>query len=134
MVEDAMVKEQLTDTMADTGAALISKLDEMGLEITAAFWLFDSEVNEWKLHISAPEEREKGPLVVLKKVFEALDTLGPDAVNMMRFSIGLLGSQSELVRRLRTALHTGPGIERIRFKKSVADGTYIEDALIYRAA
>ena len=130
MVEDAMVTELLTEPLIEAGSALVSKLDEMGLPVQAALWLFDPEVNEWKLRISSKEAREKGSLAIYPKIDEALEAIGPGEKDVPLLGINLIDPKSELIRRLRT----GPGIKRIRFKKNVADGTYIEDALIYRAA
>jgi len=130
VVEDAMVTELLTEPLIEAGSALVSKLDEMGLPVQAALWLFDPEVNEWKLRISSKEAREKGSLAIYPKIDEALEAIGPGEKDVPLLGINLIDPKSELIRRLRT----GPGIKRIRFKKNVADGTYIEDALIYRAA
>ena len=49
MAENAVVKEQLTDAMIEAGAELTSKLDEIGLSVTAAFWLLIPDLNEWRL-------------------------------------------------------------------------------------
>jgi hypothetical protein len=35
--------------MIDAGAELTKKLDESGLPVTAALWLFVSDLNEWRL-------------------------------------------------------------------------------------
>ncbi len=134
MAEGMVVKEQLTDAMIDAGAELTRKLDERGLSITAALWLFDPELGEWRLFFASPETGSKGPLAVYAVIHEAIDELGDKATAAPMSVIGLLGTEAELVRRLRTAFHTGQDVRRIRLKKSVADGHFVEDALIYRAA
>jgi hypothetical protein len=48
--------------------------------------------------------------------------------------IGVLDAEADLVRLLKAAVGTGPGISRIRFSKNVINGHFIDDALIYRAA
>lgn len=56
-----MVKEQLTPAMVDAGADLTAKLDELGVPVTSALWLFVSDINEWRLLFASPEVSEKGP-------------------------------------------------------------------------
>ena len=38
-----------------------------------------------------------------------------------------------VIKALRATVRTGADIERIRYRKNVADGHFIEDALIYRS-
>lgn len=129
-----MVKEQLTGAMIDAGAELTAKLDEMGLPVTAAFWLFVPEVNEWRLLFASPEVSTKGPRDVYEKIRQAIEQLGAMATAVPLSVIGLLDAEADLVRLLKLAIRTEPGINRIRFSKNVINGHFIDDALIYRAA
>lgn len=131
MAENAMVKEQLTDEMIDAGARLTAKLDEAGVPIKAALWLFLPEINEWRLYFASPEVRTLGPRSVYDKVREAVE--GADGPRLLLSNIGVIDTEDDLVRLLK-AIQTGPGIARIRFSKNVLDGHFIDDALIYRAA
>jgi hypothetical protein len=133
VAEIAVVKEQLTDAMVEAGAALTHKLDQSGIPIVAAFWLFVPDINEWRLLFASPDVATLGPLTVYKRIWVALADLGEKAAAAPFSVISLLDPNAELVLRLKTAIHTGAGIERIRLSKNVADGHYIEDALIYRA-
>jgi hypothetical protein len=134
MAENTIVKEQLTDSMIDAGAELTRKLDEIGLPVTASFWFFMPEVNEWRLFFASPDVGSLGPLKVYAKVNQAIEQLGPLGASVPLSAVGVLDSEAELVRRLKVAVRTGPGLSRLRFTKNVADGQFIDDALIYRAA
>lgn len=134
MAENEMVKEQLTEAMIEAGAALTAKLDEIGLPLTAAFWFWDPDVNEWRLQFASPEVSTNGPRTVYKKIFDAVDALGSKSEAVPFSMIGLLDSDADLVRSLKLAVHTGPGVGRVRFSKNVVNGHFIDDALIYRAA
>ena len=69
VAEGAMVKEQLAPApMIDAGAELTRKLDESGLPVTTALWLFVSELNEWRLLFASPEVDTKGPRDVYEKI------------------------------------------------------------------
>lgn len=133
MAEDAVVKEQLTADMVEAGAALTEKLDESGLPIVTALWLFLPEINEWRLLFASPDVATKGPRDVYGRIHKVLRQLGGTA-SVLPFSvISLMDTEDELVRLLKLGAGTGPGINRVRFSKNVINGHYITDALIYRA-
>jgi hypothetical protein len=133
MVENVvvMVKEQLTNEMIEAGGELVRKLDELGLPVNAALWLFTMEAGDWRLLIASSEITASGRRGVYRKIREALADLGEKALALPFSSIGLLDADAELVRQLRDGLSTGPVIKNIRFQGAVR-GHYIEDALIYR--
>ena len=132
MAENTVVKDQLTEPMIQAGAELTRKLDEIGLPTSAALWLFDAEVNEWRLLFASSEVSTQGPRQVYGQIRLALQQLGEKAAAAPLSVIGLLDEHTELVRLLKSAMATGPGITRIRFSKNVINGHFIEDALIYR--
>jgi hypothetical protein len=134
MAEDAVVKEQLTGAMIEAGAELTLKLDEMGVPVVAAFWLFVPELNEWRLQFASPDVSSRGPREVYDKILQATGKLGAKAAAVPLSLIGVLGADADLVRLLKAAIRTGPGVSRIRFSKNVINGHFIDDALIYRAA
>lgn len=127
-----MVKEQLTGAMIDAGAELTAKLDEMGLRVTAAFWLFVPEVNEWRLQFASPDVSTRGPREVYEKIRLAIEQLGGKAAVPLSI-VGVLDANDDLVRLLKVAIRTGPELGRIRFSRNVINGHFIDDALIYRA-
>jgi len=129
-----VVKEQLTGVMIEAGAELTAKLDETGLPLTAALWLFMPDLNEWRLLFASPEVTTKGPREVYERIQRAISQLGDKASAVPLSMVGLIDADADLVRLLKLAIRTGPGIHRIRFSKNVIDGHFIDDALIYRAA
>jgi hypothetical protein len=127
-----MVKEQLTDSMVQAGAELVASLDDSDTPATAAFWLLEPEIAEWRLIIVTPKVSAQGPRKVYEEIQTALRELG-DRASAAPFSvIALRAPESDLIRHLKVAINTGPGIHRIRFSKDVVDGRFIDDALIYR--
>jgi hypothetical protein len=134
MAEDIVVKEQLTDAMVDTGAEITRKLDEMGLPIEAALWFFMPEINEWRLLFASSDVITKGPRDVYRTIRRAIDSLGANAAAVPFSVVGLLDSDSELLKLLRVAVRTGQGISRVRFSKNTVNGHFIDDALIYRVS
>ena len=134
MAENTVVKEQLTEDMIEAGARLTAKLDEVGLSVAAAMWLFMTESNEWRLLIASPELPTSGPQAVYRKIEAARQALGDKVAATSMSVIGLLDPADELVQLFRTALKTGSGVSRVRFSKNAINGHFIEDALIYRIA
>jgi hypothetical protein len=134
MAEHTVVKEQLTAEMIDAGAELTAELDEAGLPLAAAFWLFDSEVNEWRLVFASTEVDTRGPLHVYRMIDEARDRLGAKAEAAPFGLITVRSPHEELVRALASRVPTAPGAKPVRLRKDMAEGRFIDDALIYRAA
>jgi len=134
MAENTVVKDQLTSAMVEAGAELTKKLDEMGVATTAALWLFEPEVNEWRLVFASPEVTTRGPREVYEKIRQAIDQLKEKAAAAPLSAVALMDADADLVRLLRVALKTGGGLSRIRFSKNVINGHFIDDALIYRVA
>ncbi len=132
MAENTVVKDQPTSAMVEAGAGLTRQLDKNGLPTTAALWFFDPETSEWRLLFASPEVSTQGARTVYERIRLALEKLGDKASAAPLSIIGLRDENAELVKILRKAIHTGPGIARIRFSKNVINGHFIEDALIYR--
>jgi hypothetical protein len=97
-------------------------------------WFYDAEINDWRLLFSTPDIDTRGGFAVYGWIDEAIEQLGGKPAAPPYSAIGLLFPSDELTRKLRTGAATGPGIVRRRLRRTVADGRYIEDALLYRAA
>ena len=133
MAQNTVLKEALTDAMIEAGAQLIRKLEEMGVPITSALWLLDTEINEWRLLLASPVVAEAGPTTMYRKVRLAREQLDERASEVLFLAVSVAPEDADLIKRLRATVHTGADLERIRFHKNVADGHFIEDALIYRS-
>jgi hypothetical protein len=132
MAEDTVVKDPLTDAMIRGGAELLKKLDERGVPITAALWLFVPRSVEWRLLFASPEV-PRGPKRVYAKVHEALMELSAAAPPLRL--IALIHPDDSILQLLRIAVQTGrDSIAYIRFEHNTINGQFIEDALIYRLA
>ncbi len=132
MAEDTVVKEQLTEAMIEGGSLLTEKLDEMGLPVAAAMWLFVSEINEWRLLFASPELPTGGPQAVYRRIAEARQALEDKAAATPMSVIGLLNPNDQLVQLFQAAFQGSAGVSRVRFSENSIDGHFIEDALIYR--
>jgi hypothetical protein len=134
MAENTVVKEQLTEQMIESGELLTKKLVEMGVPIAVAMWLFLPEINEWRLIFASDALSTAGPREVYQKILSARVALGKHTAALSFSAIGLLDMNDQLVRSIHDSLKIAPGQPYIRLSKTVLNGSFIDDALIYRIA
>ena len=120
-----MVAQPLVEPQIEAGRRLVEFLDSHGMRPEAAFWLFSSDFDDWRLMLAVKEVDEGGPRRAYEK-FLNLET--GVSIN----EVSLVSPKNAMVKRLRSAIRTGKGIAAIRLTGNVIDGTYVEDALIYR--
>ncbi len=132
MAKELVVSETLTDEMIQIGKQITEKLDDAGISPKAAFWFFSVDGDTWKLIFASPLVRTEGPRKVYMKVREAIAGLPEDLPVPALKNITLVNDHDHLVSLLKKGIKTGSGLSDIRFSRSTIDGTYIEDALVYR--
>ncbi len=132
MVTEVVVKETLSSEMISAGNELIRRLDETGFIVTASLWLYIAEVNAWRFIIASPEVRTEGPKKAYKQVQSVISKMPEDQPKISLKDVSVIDSNDPLVSLLRVAIRTGDGISGIRFSHNVINGTFIEDAYIYR--
>ena len=117
--------------MIEAGAQLTETLDKNGLPLVAAFWLFTTDLNEWRLLFASPEMSSLGPRSVYVKIDKARAALGELADKVPLSVIGLMDQSNQLVQLLASTLRV-EGLSRKRVSRNAINGHFIEDALIYR--
>jgi hypothetical protein len=127
-----MVETLLTKEMIATGATLVGKLDERGLQPDAALWLYSPDLQQWKLVIVEVKVGKKGPKEVYRQIQKILRESGGEMGELSLDDVALAKPDAPIISLLRASVRTGPGISGVRFKNNVIDGTLIEDAYIYR--
>jgi len=132
MAEETLVKETLTDSMIKEGAALTQQLDVVGWPLSASFWLFDPEENEWKLFLASPTVTVVGPKAAYDAVSQALTALDEHFTSLKHIKV--VDPGHPVVGLLALAIQTGPVIAGIRFSKNTINGRFIDDAYLYRIA
>jgi len=129
-----MAKEVLVDRQIEAGRELTERLDKAGFPVTASFWLYDSDTNDWRLTIALEAVDQLG--VGSRKVYAKIqDIMGEDselgrALDLL--DIHLAGPEDNLIRSFRKLRQRKLG--GVRLKGTVVGGHYVEDAYVYRAA
>jgi hypothetical protein len=123
----------LVEARIKAGERVIGRLDKANFPVTAAFWYLDDEEGDWRLVIASPVVDMQGPKAAYSLIHRA-QKAGLRLAILSVNEIKAVGVRDPIVRLLSSAIATGPGIVGIRFSKNVINGTYIEDAYIYRLA
>lgn len=113
------------------GRNLVQALDSAKFPVSGALWLYQPEADGWRLLIVSPRVTGSS----LSKLFSQLHEIARKLPEfpLLLSSVSLVSPDDPLIVQLRKALKTGPNdIGGIRFSRNVIDGTYIEDAYIYR--
>lgn len=130
MAQEVLVGQILTKEMIDAGAELLRDIEGWPLELSAAFWLFFSEADEWRLVLVSSRVDTDGPLKLYAKLSDLLyngteKKYGLDLSNISLFSPG-----EPLVRAAASVSKlydlTGKRLARGNF-----NGVYVEDIYVY---
>lgn len=119
----------LVDSQIADGARIVGALDNAGVQLDAALWLYSSETGSWRLLLATPLVDTAGPARTYQRVQSALARMDLDH---LLSSVSAVSPRSPFIRALRRAFRTGPGIASIRLTTSTIDGTYVDDAHLYR--
>lgn len=129
-----MVKEVLVDKQIEAGRVLTERLDKGGFPITASFWLFDSDTNDWRLTIAleAVDQVGVGPRKVYARIQDILSE-DPELGRVLDLQdLHLAGPMDNVIRDFRKLRQRKLGV--VRLKRTVVGGRYVEDAYVYKAA
>ena len=127
-----MVDEYLTIEMIKNGATLIGKLDESSFQPDAALWFYFPDIQQWKLLIADEKVGQTGPKKLYQKINQILTKFNDQIEDITLDDIVLVKTDAPIIKLLRVAIKTGPGISGVRFQKNVINGVLIEDSYIYR--
>jgi hypothetical protein len=101
------------------------------VRVRAAFWWFFPESQEWRLVIATPLVDEVGPLSAYGVIHANLTTIRPP-LSLSLQNISLISPKDERVKAFNKAMKISPDPGGVRFTHSALNGTYIEDAYVYR--
>ena len=98
-----MHKTQLVASDIADGQRVVAELEKM-LQITAAFWLYEEEEDEWKLVVVSPDVVTKGPISLYTEIAVLLNNLSVDPqkpIQMPLTTINLVSPNSLLYERVK---------------------------------
>jgi hypothetical protein len=98
-----MVKESLVDFLEGAGKRLLADLDAQNMGITAAFWMYQEEAQEWRLILATPLIEKDGPISAYLKVREIIEAGAEGARENERLflrDVALISPNSNLFKEM----------------------------------
>ncbi|PXF60546.1 MAG: hypothetical protein C4B59_09175 [Candidatus Methanogaster sp.] len=126
-----MDKTALVERDIQEGKELVEALDETEFKVDASLWFYSSDSDEWRLLIASPFVEENGPKRSYGFIRSVLTRPSPPSEISLK-NISVLSPKHQLIKLLKTTIHTGHDIAGIRFTRNVINNTLIDDAYIYR--
>lgn len=128
-----MDKTILVEKDIEEGRKVIEALKENGFPVNAAFWLYKSEPDEWRLTFASPLIDEQGPFKAYSFVQKVLSKFSPP-LGIAVAETTVLSDRDELVEGLRRMDKQTPGIlPNMRMRRSSINKRYVDDIYIYYA-
>jgi hypothetical protein len=115
------------------GSRLLKALDEAGIDVRSAMWLYDPDADRWRLVLAMPLVDERGPAAAFAHIQRALNQIGPSDVRLQEISV--VSPKDQTIRAVRGLINTGPGpaVSQVRLVQNAVGSVLIEDALVYRS-
>jgi hypothetical protein len=134
MAKDILVKDNLSDSMINSGRKLIERLDGVNAEVRSAFWLFFPDEKAWRLTIASPLVESEGPRKYYKKIIVANNAASDDEEVISLNDINVVNIYNEIVEIISILIDAEHGILGMRYSRNTINGVFIEDAYVYRAS
>ncbi len=128
-----MGKAALVEPDIEAGAVLVKELDAANIEVVSAFWLLSSDGGGWSLYVASPLVDRLGARAAYSKIRSVLHKSGIATIRIDEISA--VSPKDRIVHLFHAVVRTNKQqIGRFRITRSVLNGIFIEDAVIYRAA
>lgn len=128
-----MGKAALVDPDIEAGAALVEALDAAHIDVASAFWLFSSDGGGWSLYVASPLVDRLGSRSVYSKIRAVLEK--SDLTSIRLADISAVSPKDRIGHLFQSAIRANKDqIGPLRVTGSLLNGTFIEDAIVYRAA
>ena len=135
VVVKVVAKEALTPQMIAAGAELTRRLDEVGFDLVASFWLYTAESNQWLLVLASPYVTTAGPVKAYRRIRRVLynGATEPD-LPMILWDTTVREDDDPLIVALRAGIKTRKKIDGKRYTETIINGQFTEDAYVYRVS
>ena len=125
-----MASQSLLNAQVEQGKTTLSALDAAGLDVRAAYWIFDDDSQTWRFTLAEPTVDVKGTHALYESMARALGGR-PDALPLRE--VYVVSPDDRLVSLVRMAIATpGNAVSGITFTGNVVKGNRIPDMFIYR--
>lgn len=115
----------------EKGRKLLDALACSDLSVAAAFWYYMDGPETYRLMIATPYYDKYGPRKTYDKI-EEVTRSSQDNIDLRWDAVSVVGLEDKLYKSLSSAAVADNDMAGKRLTQSVVNGTYIEDAYLYR--
>ena len=122
----------LTQTMMESGKRFVELLDENSLSPKAAFWIYNSELDDWILflgHLNGIDDDDDTFSETIAALYASHQSELPE-LNIT--DIGLAKANAPILELLDSVVNTGDEILGINFTREEINGIVIDGVYLYR--
>ena len=130
MASSALVRSEIEE-----GMNLVRALDESDFGLVAALWVYDSDLDRWRMTVAydGPQRDIKAKRLQAAEIAHIWRNSHPSEPFLELGWVTVTSSEDRLVTGLRP-LAPMDGVGERRIRNRVVNGIYVEDALIHRMA
>ena len=125
-----MVMTALLASELEIGTRMLVALDDAGLAIKIAMWLYPQEYEDWRFVLASRLLDEAGPLEAYGLVHDALTAGGISYLQTPTLKI--LEMKDPFVRALRRNFGKDKSVEGMRLALRTIGDRFVEDGIVYR--
>jgi hypothetical protein len=132
MVEEVLVRENLSAQEITCGDELLRRVKGAGIKVVAAYWVRDrtAETASWTLDIVTPEVDKEGPLKLYEKIHELVRFPSRIPCGLDINIIEVLGLKYSFFKMLKSAIRSEARLSNVRLSQFVV-GNGLFDFYIY---
>ena len=127
-----MAKGALVDSLVKAGKTLVERLDDAGLNPSAALWLYRSETDNWTLVFATDEAQEHGVRAAYAQIQPVFREYESDLQPLKFDDITAVSPDEAIILTIGKIIHAGPELSTIRLTNNYVNNFLIDDALVYR--
>jgi len=130
IIEGKLFVEALKEPAVVTmGRRRVVDLPASHFRVKAALWMYLPDSHEWRLVIATPLVDEQGPQATYRDIRAVL--AANLALNLSLQNISAVSPKDPLVKALRNSIKIADSTG-VRLTRNTFNGTYVEDAYVYR--
>jgi hypothetical protein len=131
MVEEVLVKESLSLQEIVAGKELLTRLDNAGVNVIAAYWVYTTDAGVWTFDIVSPEVESEGPIEFYNKIHRLVFVPTKLPCSLDINIITVLGPNYTFYKLLGSTIRSETEISDARLSQYVV-GDDVVDLYIYR--
>jgi hypothetical protein len=124
MVEEVLVRENLSAQEIACGEELLGRVKRAGIKVVAAYWVRDraAESGSWTLDIVTPEVDKQGPLKLYEKIHDLVREPTRIHCGLDINIIEVLGVKYSFFKMLKSSIRSENALSNVRLSQFVVGG------------